>query len=114
MDDLHEKIEALASVVAQLQMQVDTLSSRNVSINKDGIPVGTTIEAEINDKVVKMEVEKTGYRVKSYGEDLIAEGIKYHSLSKAAESLSGIKRKSGWVFWKDSSTGRTLKDLYKG
>jgi hypothetical protein len=44
----------------------------------------------------------------------IVDGTKFKSLSAAAETMSGIKRKSGWIFWKDRDTGRTLKDQYKG
>lgn len=82
--------------------------------NKDGIPVGTKIEAEIEDKLVVLDTEKSGYRVNSVGGTSIVEGVKYASLSAAAEALSKIKRKSGWIFWHDSKTGKTLKEQYKG
>lgn len=112
--DLYDKIEALAAVVADLQIQLSDITVSTVIKNKDGIPIGTEVDAEIDDKLVVLETERTGYRVKAVGDNKIVEGVKFSSLSAAAEALSGIKRKSGWVFWRDSKTGRTLKEQYKG
>lgn len=109
---LYEKMEALAAVVTELQIKINDMTA--VSNNKDGIPTGLEISAEIEDKLVILEVEQNGYRVKNVGGSQIVNGVKYSSLSAAAETLSGIKRKSGWVFWRDSNTGKTLKEQYKG
>lgn len=114
IDKLHEKIDAIAAAVVELQMRLDDISAVTVVKNKDGIPVGTKVEAEIEDKLVILDTEKNGYRVDSVGGTKIVNGVKYTSLSAAAEALSKIKRKSGWIFWHDSATGKTLKEQYKG
>ena len=114
ISELYEKIEAIAAVVADLQIQMSDMTATAAVKNKDGIPIGTKIEAEIEDKLIVLETEKNGYRVNSVGGTPIVKGVKYSSLSAAAEALSRIKRKSGWVFWRDSKTGKTLKEQYKG
>lgn len=111
-EDLYKKMEAISAVVVDMQMRLDAMTPRNK--NKDGIPIGTEVSAEIAGQLVVLEAEQNGYRVKTVGETPIASGIKYSSLSAAAEKLSGIKRKSGWVFWRDVATGKTLKEQYKG
>ena len=113
-DSLYKKIETLEAVVAALQAQLASITTPTIIKNRDGIPVGIDIDAEINNELVVLETERTGYRVKAVGHNQITEGVKYTSLSAAAEALSGIKRKSGWVFWRDSNTGKTLKEQYKG
>lgn len=113
IEALSKKVEILTAIVSELQ---DKFTDRMLSHkNKDGIPIGTEINAEVDEcGEVVLNTEQTGYRVKTIGGMDIVDGTKFKSLSAAAETMSGIKRKSGWVFWKDKNTGRTLKDQYKG
>lgn len=113
IDALNKKVETLTTIVSELQEKfADMIPSHR---NKDGIPIGTEINAEVDEcGEVVLTTEQSGYRVKTIGGMDIVDGTKFKSLSAAAETMSGIKRKSGWVFWKDRDTGRTLKDQYKG
>ena len=74
------------------------------ALNKDGIPHDLCF----------VGVDKTGFpRVLTVKEDGYYVGdVKYGSLSAAAEDISGIIRKSGWVFWK-LADGRTVKEAFK-
>ena len=113
VEALNNKIDALTTIVNDLRDKIaDMVPSHR---NKDGIPIGTEISAEVDEwGEIVLTTEQTGYRVTKMGELSIVDGTKFNSLSKAAEVVSGITRKSGWVFWKDRNTGRTLKDQYKG
>lgn len=71
--------------------------------NKDGIPIGISLLGQ----------SKAGPRILSVTEDGYHVGLdKYQSLSAAAEAVSGIVRKSGWIFWK-LPNGKSLKEVYK-
>jgi len=76
----------------------------DTSLNKDGIPFNLCF----------VGVDRTGFpRILTAREDGYYIGnIKYNSLSAAAEDVSGIVRKSGWVFWK-LPDGRTAKEAFK-
>ncbi len=76
----------------------------NASLNKQGIPVGTCLIGTAKGGVPRvLSVAKDSYFV---GE------TEFNSLSAAAEAVSGVIRKSGWVFWK-LPDGRTLKEAFK-
>lgn len=113
IEALNKRVEALTTLVSDLQDKIaDMMPSHR---NKDGIPIGTKVNAEVEEcGEIVLTTEQTGYRVTRIGNMDILDGTKFKSLSAAAETMSGIKRKSGWVFWKDVNTGRTLKDQYKG
>jgi hypothetical protein len=76
----------------------------NESLNKDGIPYNLCF----------VGADKAGFpRILTVKEDgYYAGNVKYNSLSAAAEDVSGIVRKSGWVFWK-LPDGRSAKDAFK-
>lgn len=75
----------------------------NISRNKDGIPIGISLIGQSAFGTRILTVRKDGYYV---GE------IQYPSLSSAAEAVSGVVRKSGWVFWK-LPNGKSLKEVYR-
>ncbi len=71
--------------------------------NRDGVPIGISLLGQSRHGPRILSVTKSGYYV---GPD------EYQSLSAAAEAVSGIVRKSGWVFWK-LPNGKSLKEAYK-
>ena len=107
----------LYDIVKGIQQRLDmieNISTKKEVINKDGIPVGMHIFSEVNDiGEIELVANKRDYEVKRIDEVQIIKGKRFKSLSSAAEAFSRIKRKSGWVFWKDEE-GRTLKELFKG
>ena len=113
---LVEKINELESKVNELTEEINNIKKEDVkTINKDGIPINSEIFAEVeNVGEVILKVRKRKYQVKNINGQEIIEGKCFNSLSSAAEAFSNIKRKSGWVFWYDSKSGRTLKEAYKG
>jgi hypothetical protein len=74
------------------------------SLNRDGIPYNLCF----------VGADKAGFpRILTVREDGYYVGtVKYSSLSAAAEDVSGIVRKSGWVFWK-LPDGRSAKEAFK-
>lgn len=83
-------------------------------INKDGLPVGLRVQAEVDGiGEVTLKVDKRKYTVVNVGGTELTEGKKFNSLSQSAEFFSKIRRKSGWVYWR-LQDGRTLKEAYKG
>ena len=105
--ELKKKVKDLTEMVIKL--------SQDKSNNKDGIPINIDIFADIESigKVV-LTTKRRSYKVKEINNQEIAEGKEFNSLSAAAEAFSKIKRKSGWIFWRNTETGRTLKEMYKG
>lgn len=75
----------------------------NISRNKDGIPIGISLIGQSSFGTRILTVRKDGYFVGA---------IQYPSLSAAAEAVSGVVRKSGWVFWK-LPNGKSLKEVYR-
>ncbi len=71
--------------------------------NRDGIPIGISLLGQSKHGPRILSVTEDGYYVGS---------TQYQSLSAAAEDVSGIIRKSGWVFWK-LPNGKSLKEVYK-
>jgi len=113
-EDDKKAIERLSKQVQVLTDVVKSLMPSGEIINKDGIPVGTKIHGEVDDiGEIILETKLRSYQVKRIGNDDIMEGRCFNSLSAAAEIFSQIKRKSGWVFWRDAE-GKTLKEAYKG
>ncbi len=112
--ELETQVEALTKQVESLTTIVRSLVPEGEAINKDGIPVGTDVYADVDDlgRIVLTTLSKA-YQVKKIGNDNIFKGYKFNSLSAAAEAFSNIKRKSGWVFWHNIH-GKTLKEVYKG
>ncbi len=104
--ELRKRVDILTDIVKDTMPQ-DTK-------NKDGIPIGTEIFAEV-DKIgtVVLETLPRAYLVKKIGKSEIEDGKRFSSLSASAEAFSQIKRKSGWVFWRDKH-GKTLKEVFKG
>lgn len=101
--------EALGDVNARLQ-KLENPDKRN----KNGLPIGMEIFGKTQDsRNVSMIVNPDNYQIVLLGEQRILKGKEFNSLSEAAEFFSGIKRKSGWVFWKDVN-GIKLKETFKG
>ncbi len=71
--------------------------------NRDGIPIGISLLGQSRHGPRILSVTEDGYYVGSN---------EYQSLSAAAEDVSGIVRKSGWVFWK-LPNGKSIKEVYK-
>lgn len=71
--------------------------------NKDGVPLNSTLIG-ITKGVPYILV------VNELGEYLVGNN-KYHSLSAAAEAVSGVRR-SGWTFWK-TAEGITVKEAFR-
>lgn len=115
-DQLKKDILRLHGVIEGLERRLAMLEETPVKkevINKDGIPVGMHIFSELDDLgVVELVVRQRNYQAFKIGQTKLAGGKKFNSLSAAAEAISGIKRKSGWQFWRDEN-GRTLKELFK-
>lgn len=89
-----------------LSEKVDSSSNAytDEAMNKDGLPYNMCfVGADKNGFPRMLVVKKDGYFVSD---------IKYKSLSSAAEAVSGVIRKSGWVFWK-LSDGRTIKEAFR-
>lgn len=114
--ELSDKIDVLGEVLSATINKVNSIADEKKPEikNKDGIPVGTEISAEVDEGEIILTTERTGYRVAKVAGQEIVEGKKFKSLSAAAEAVSGISRKSGWIFWRDFTTGKTLKERYKG
>lgn len=70
--------------------------------NKDGLPIGISLVGHSM---------RGGTHVLTINEDRYYVGTSgYHSLSAAAEAVSGVRR-SGWTFWK-LPDGRTAKEAF--
>jgi hypothetical protein len=111
---VEERVDLLEAMVKNLlRINADLVgdkadSSSNAyntaSLNKQGIPVGTCLIGTVRGGVPRvLSVTKDGYFVGT---------AQFSSLSSAAEAVSGIVRKSGWVFWK-LPDGRTAKEAFK-
>ncbi len=101
--------EALGDVNARLQVLENPDRK-----NKHGLPIGMEIFGKTqDDQRVSLVVNPESYQTVLLGDQPILNGKKFNSLSKAAEFFSGVKRKSGWVFWKDMN-GVKLKETFKG
>jgi len=108
-DTLMIVTEALGDVNARLK-KLENPDKKN----KHGLPIGMEIFGKTqDDQKVSLIVNPESYQIVSLGEQHILNGKEFNSLSKAAEFFSGIKRKSGWVFWKDAN-GIKLKETFKG
>jgi hypothetical protein len=72
--------------------------------NNDGVPLYTVAygHTQMAEAPFILTVNEDGYYV---GNTL------YHSLSAAAEAVSGVRR-SGWTFWR-LHDGRSLKEMFK-
>ena len=112
--ELEAKVDGLLNEVSTLKEQISKLlNDKPEIINKDGIPVGMHIFSEVDDVgEIELIVNKRDYEVKRIDNINLIEGKRFKSLSAAAEAFSQIKRKSGWVFWRDAE-GKTLKELFK-
>jgi len=113
-EELEKQVAILTKQVEVLTNIVRDLVPEGQTVNKDGIPIGTDVYADIDDlgQVVLTTLPKA-YQVTKIGSDKIFKGHEFNSLSAAAEAFSNIKRKSGWVFWHNVH-GKTLKEVYKG
>lgn len=111
---LEERVSVLEAMVRNLlelnseiiNDKVDTSSNAygDDSLNKDGLPYNMCLVAGDKHGFLRMlKVAKSGYKV---------DNTTYNSLSAAAEAVSGIVRKSGWVFWR-LPDGRTAKEAFK-
>ena len=76
----------------------------DAALNKDGLPYNMCFVGADKYGFPRMLVVKE--------EGYIVGPTTYNSLSSAAEAVSGIVRKSGWVFWK-LSDGRSVKEAFK-
>ena len=108
------EIKELQDRIEQLEETIKVLNKAKAQINKDALPIGLKIYAEV-DNVGKVWLQTTrdNYKVIEINEQPLIKGARFKSLSAAAEFFSKIKRKSGWVYWR-TAEGRTLKDAYKG
>lgn len=82
-------------------LQVENPSKEGPGINKEGLPIGTTLHGESKGRSFTLEVTANGY--------LCSDGVIYHSLSGAALGVSG-NRRSGWRFWGDDE-GNSIGSL---
>lgn len=113
MSNLEESVKDLQKQVKTLNSIMKELIPTNVN-NKDGIPIGMNLFGHTEDVgTIVIEALSRNYLVKKIGNQEITNGKKFNSLSAAAEAFSQIRRKSGWIFWKNSN-GKTLKDVFKG
>jgi len=112
---LVEHVKRIEQMSLNLKCRLEELTNtKSNSVNKDGLPIGIDIHADVEDTgEVVLRVLPSKYKVKKIGDlDIISQGKEFSSLSAAAEFFSKIKRKSGWVYWRNDE-GRTLKDAYK-
>ena len=111
MENFYERLLGLKDIAEKIELELN----KSKTVNKDGIPIGIDVFADVESigKVV-LGVERRCYKVRHIGGQDIYGGKEFNSLSAAAEFFSGIKRKSGWIYWRTLTTGRTLKDAYKG
>jgi hypothetical protein len=110
---LDERVALLEAMVKNLQLINDDLmreksggesNAYSDSFNRQGIPLGTCLIGTVRGTAPRvLTVTKDGYFVGK---------TQFASLSAAAEAVSGITRKSGWVFWK-LADGRTVKEAFK-
>ncbi len=110
---VEERVDLLEAMVSNLlQINAGLIkekieSSSNAyesSLNKQGIPIGTCLLGSARGGVPRvLSVSKDGYFIGD---------TQFNSLSSAAEAVSGVIRKSGWVFWK-LPDGRTAKEAFK-
>jgi hypothetical protein len=107
---LDEQIKLLKERVETLTKAFNAVNStiikegrnQDTSINKDGIPIDTSLIGESM---------RGGIHVLSVKPDKYYIGISgYESLSAAAEAASRVRR-SGWTFWK-MPNGKTVKEVY--
>ena len=76
----------------------------NAAINKDGIPINTTLIGITEQAPFVLVIGNDGlYYVNN---------VPYPSLSAAAKSVGAPLRKSGWRFWK-TLDGCPVKDVYR-
>jgi len=85
--------------------------------NKDGIPIGTNLYAEIkiDEKEVPITISahKRFYKLVNVNSNPIVSGKEFNSLSAAAEFFSRIKRINGWTYWRLNS-GKTAREEFRG
>lgn len=107
VDLLEAMVKNLLNINADLIKEKTESSSdaySEVSLNKQGIPIGTCLIGAARGGVPRvLSVAKGGYFVGD---------TQFNSLSSAAQAVSGVVRKSGWVFWK-LPDGRTAKEAFK-
>lgn len=116
VDELKHSISVLTKQVSNLTSKIALLENKPKPeiINKDGIPVGMHIFSDVeNVGIIELVVRKRDYQVHKVDKQILMNGKIFKSLSAAAEAVSNIKRKSGWVFWRNYE-GKTLKELFKG
>jgi hypothetical protein len=86
-------------------------------INKDGIPIGTKLHAEvkIDEKEIPVVISayKKHYKLINVNNSPLIEGKEFNSLSAAAEFFSRVKRINGWTYWKLMS-GKTAREEFRG
>lgn len=117
---MSSEVQELKAKVDELERTIKVLTaeaqkrSESKPINKDGLPVGLEIYADVeNVGEVWLKTNRIDYEVIKIDNQRITHGKRFKSLSASAEFFSKIKRKSGWVYWR-TEEGRTLKDAYKG
>jgi len=111
-ESIEEQLNVLIKRVDDITRMLNSINSirsaepeedyPNDETNSDKIPIGTPlIGTSTRGGTVVLNVNADGYYVN---------GIKYDSLSAAAEAVSGVRR-SGWTFWK-TFDGRTAKEVF--
>ncbi len=111
---VEERVELLEAMVKNLlQINADLIKEKvdsssdaysEASLNKQGIPIGTCLIGAARGGIPRvLSVSEDGYFIGD---------TQFNSLSSAAHAVSGIVRKSGWVFWK-LPDGRTAKEAFK-
>lgn len=104
-ETIEEKLQVLQQQVERL---TQLITERNAApqpafkLNRDSLPIGATLVGNsLRGGVHTLTVAIDGYYVA---------GVRYDSLSMAAEAVSGVRR-SGWAFWR-LPDGRSVKDAF--
>jgi hypothetical protein len=108
---LERRVILLEQQLESLTRQLEAMSDKKSSLNKDNLPIGMVLKGESKGKSHNLEILEEGY--------LCSTGEIVATLSAAAEEVSG-NRRSGWVFWTDGQgtpigeiTGRLNKHELK-
>ena len=100
LDSLEKKMSLLVQTFRNNNK--NSFRSKNPHINKDGIPINTSLVGQsARGGLHVLSVKPDKYYIGTSG---------YDSLSSAAEASSGVRR-SGWIFWK-TLNGKTVKEAY--
>lgn len=114
LQELKTKVDAMAKMIYMLRQSnkvfktkeelIQAQAEEDEAVNKDGIPLNSCYVG-----ITKKSEHPFILIVNENGEYVVGND-KFHSLSAAAEAVSGVRR-SGWAFW-STLDGIPLKELY--